>query len=374
MRAMLLVALAVAAAGAQPVDRTVQGRVSRPRGDGTVGVAGAWVILHRVGTDTAGPLDSARTGGDGGYRFRYRAVGDTSAVYFVSTSRGGVAYFTPPLREAVVRGGLADLLVHDTTSAPIPIDVVGRHLIVTAPDSARPGVRTIIEIYEIGNDSTVTRVPGSGPTFSAPLPLGVAEVGGGDGDLSPDAIALVGDRVHVTAPLAPGVKQFSFHYEVPVGADPVRFFSESPVPVLEVLVEDPRGRVSGAGLVAVDPVTIDGRPLQRYLARDLTDTASFAVVAPGPDTSGLRLMLVVTAVGAALSLGLGLAFMRKGPAAFARTRAANPESLALAIAELDARFERLAAPTEAQKREHYVARAQLKGRLNAALARRDELG
>ena len=32
------------------------------------------------------------------------------------------------------------------------------------------------------------------------------------------------------------------------------------------------------------------------------------------------------------------------------------------------------APTEAQRAEHYLARAQLKGRLSAALAKREGLG
>jgi hypothetical protein len=376
VRTALATALALfaGAAGAQDASRTVEGRVVRPGGRGTVGVQGSWVVLHRVGSDRAGPLDSVRTGADGGFRFRYVPVGDTAAVYFVSTTRGGVAYFTGALREAAVRGGAADMLVYDTTSAPIPIRVAGRHIIVTAPDTARPEVRTIVEIYEVSNDSTVTRVSRGGPTFEAPLPRGVEAVAAGDGDISGEALALVDGRVHVTAPLAPGVKQFSFSYDLPVRSEVIEFRVESAVPVLEVLVEDARGGVSGAGLVAVQPVVIDGRPLQRYLAEAITDTASFTVRAPGPDTSGLRLMLIVTAVGAALLLGLGLAFLRGGPRAFARQRNQSPESLALAVAALDAEYERLASPTDEQKRQHHVARMQLKGRLSAALARRDGLG
>lgn len=380
MRAALATAVAfamlpvAAREAATQASRTVEGRVVRPSGPAVAGVAGAWVVLHRVGTDRAAPLDSVRTRADGGFRFRYVPSGDTSAVYFVSTTRGGVAYFTSALREAAVRGGAADMLVYDTTSAPIPIRVAGRHIIITAPDSTRPGLRTVVEIYEISNDSMVTRVSRGGPTFEAPLPRGVERVTAGDGDISGEAIAMVDGRVHVSAPLAPGVKQFSFHYDLPARAEVIEFRVESPVPVLEVLIEDPRGGVNGAGLVPVQPVIVDERPLQRYLAQGLTDTATFTVRAPGPDASGLRLMLVVTAVGAALLLGLGLAFLRKGPAAFARARNQSPESLALAIAALDADFERLGAPSDEQRREHHVARMQLKGRLSAALARRDGLG
>ncbi len=358
--------------------RSVDGRVVLPRGTGVAGVPGAWVVLHRVGRDVAGPLDSMRTRADGAYGFRYRASGDSTAVYFVSTMRGGVAYFTPPMREPAVRGGTAELLVHDTTSAPIPITVRGRHVIVTGPDSVSGATRTVIEVYELSNDSTLTRVASdpSGATFDAPLPAGVRAVTGGQGDVSADAMSASDGRVRVTAPIAPGPKQFSFFYELPATADPLVIAADAAVPALEVLVEDPRGRVNGAGLIEVTPVQVDGRPFKRFLAQDVAAGAEFTVIAPGPSaaTGGLRLMFVVTAIGAAMLLGLGMAFMRRGPAAFARRRNVDPESLALEVAALDARFEALAAPTEAQRAAHYVARAQLKGRLSAALAKRDELG
>src|SRR5690606_25529189 len=154
--------------------------VTRPGRDGApVAVPGVWVVLHRVGVDAANPIDSMRTRGDGSYAFSYRATGDTNAVYFASATRGGIAYFTPPTREQRVRGGTADLQVFDTTSAPVPIAIRGRHIIVTAPDTAAT-LRTVIEVYELSNDSLLTRVAGDGqrPTFEAPLPPGVTEVTG----------------------------------------------------------------------------------------------------------------------------------------------------------------------------------------------------
>lgn len=353
----------------------IEGRVTRPAGARTVGVPAAWVILHRVGRDSAGPLDSMRTRPDGGYGFRYRPSGDSTAVYFVSTNRGGVAYFTPPMREPAVRGGMAEILVYDTTSTPIPITVRGRHVIVTAPDSATAATRTIVEVYELTNDSSLTRVAGrDGFTFDAPLPPGITTISGGEGDVSSDAIRAVDGRVRVSAPLAPGPKQFSFFYQVPATADPLAFLVEQPVPAVEVLVEDPRGGVSGAGLTEVTPVQVDGRPLKRFLAQDVAP-GTFTVTAPGPagEARGLRVMLVVTAVGAAMLLAMGMAFMRKGPSMLARRRETDPEALALEIAALDARFEQVAAPTEQQRNEHFLARARLKGRLRDALAKRDGL-
>jgi hypothetical protein len=367
------------AQGAPAGDRVIEGRVVRPGPSAPIPVQDVWVVLHRVGADAAGPLDSVRTRADGGFRFRYRASGDTSAVYFVSNYRGGVAYFTAPLRRAVVRGDDAELLVYDTTSAPVRITVRGRHIIVPAPDSAGSDRRTVIEVYELSNDSSVTRVARGrdGATFDAALPDGVDTVTGGQGDVSPAALAVVEGRLRVNAPLAPGIKQLSFFYEVPLVAFPLAYPLDTEVPVLEVLVEDPNGTATGGGLADLGPTDLQGRTFRRFLASNAPAGAVVRITSPGAGAGSsrvLRLMLIATAVGAAMLLGLGMAFMRKGPAALARRRDVDPESLALAIAALDAEFEKLAQPTEAQRAQHYVARAQLKGRLSAALAKRDGLG
>ena len=362
---------------AQSAERRIEGRITLP-GATSAGapVRGVWVTLHRVGSDAAGPLDSTRTRADGGYAFRYRPTGDTLAVYFVSTSRGGVSYFTPPAREPSVRGGLADILVFDTTGAPVPISVRGRHVIFTSAESSDGSTRTVIEAYELSNDSSVTRVARGidGFTFEAPLPPGVLAITPGQGDVSSDAVAVVNGRVRVTAPLAPGLKQVTFSYEVPVSTVPTEVLVDAPVTVLEVLIEDPRGDAAGAGLTQVDPVEIDGRPFRRFLAQDARAAQTFRISTPEPSSArGLRLMLIVTAVGAAMLLGLGMVFMRQGPAGFARGREENPEALALAVAALDASYERVAHPTDQQKAEHYLARARLKGHLSASLAKRDGL-
>lgn len=363
-------------AGAQGTERSIEGTVTRP-GPTTAGlpVADAWAVLHRVGPDTAGPIDSMRTTARGLFRFRYRATGDSQAVYFVSTSRGGVSYFTSPVRERVVRGGSADLLVFDTTSAPIPIRVRGRHLIVTAPDSATGRTRTLVEAYELSNDSSVTRIARGrqGITFDAALPAGVTGITAGQGDVSSDAIAAADGRMRLNAPLSPGLKQVTFSYELPTTTDPIELLVESPTTVLEVLVEDANAQVAGAGLVAVDPVQIEGRAFRRFLAQDVAAAQTFSVsVPPSASSRQLRVMLIVTAVGAAMLLGLGMIVMR-GASGFTRRRADDPEALALAVAALDADHERLADPTEQQKAEHYLARARLKGRITNALAKRDGL-
>ena len=73
--------------------------------------AGTWVTLHRVGKDTAGPIDSVRTDGQGHYRFRWTPFGTADGVYFASTTWGGIAYFTPPLKNVDARGDDAEITV-----------------------------------------------------------------------------------------------------------------------------------------------------------------------------------------------------------------------------------------------------------------------
>lgn len=334
-------------------------------------MANAWVVLHRVGPDSAGPLDSMRTGGDGRYAFRYRAFGDTNAVYFVSTNRGGVNYFTAPVREVAVRDGVAEILVYDTTSAAVPIAVRGRHLIVTSADTGSDR-RRVIEAYELSNDTTVTRVaagPG-GFTFEAPLPAGVTVVAPGQGDISEDAIRVVDGRVRVTAPLSPGLRQFSFSYEVPADA-PFTVLVATATPVVEVLLEDARGEAAGAGLVASDPVEVEGRPFRRFLAEDVAAAQTVRVTMPGGGTrTNRRVAIVVSMAASFLAMGLAFAF---GVGAKRRRPEDDPVSLALQVAALEDAFARLDAPTDAQRATHFIERARLKGRLTAALAKRNGL-
>ena len=90
---MLLVAFAsVAHAQAQPAAaRIAEGRLTRPS-PGPEGrpvpVVGQWVVLHRVGSDRAGPLDSVKSGPNGRFRMRYAPSGADDALYFVTNKSG----------------------------------------------------------------------------------------------------------------------------------------------------------------------------------------------------------------------------------------------------------------------------------------------
>jgi len=358
--------------------REVRGAISHVTGAGARPLAGAWVTLHRIGTDVAGPVDSVRAAGNGEYAFRYRVTGDTNALYFVSSRYAGIAYFTPPLRRPVVSGADADLIVYDTTSAVVPIRVRGRHLVLMAPDSG--ATRRVVEVFELSNDTTVTRVSGAhdGPTWETVLPDGARDLRAGDGEVSGESLVFSSGRARVLAPIAPGVKQLSFNYRLAVGRAPMVFASLSPVAVLEALLEDEKGTVSGAGLRETAAAAVNGRRLRRFLAQDVPAGAVITVIAPTIAVAGAtnpRIALIVIAVGATLLLGLAAGTFLRRPERVRARRATSddPDALRRELAALETAFGELATPSAGERADHYEARARLAARLTAALARRDGL-
>lgn len=364
--------------------RTVRGRVLRPGPDSALAFPGVRVTLHRVGPDHAAPIDSMRSDAAGRYAFSYRRTGDTTALYFVSATRAGIAYFTSPLRQPRVEGEAAELMLFDTTSAPVPIHVRGRHVVVAAADS--DGTRQVVEVFEIANDSNVTRIAaggaggagGAGETFETPMPRGATAFAAGDGEIAAQAFAVVGERVRIVAPLAPGVKQFSFNYRLPAGEREVLFAVPQATDVLEVLLEDPGATVRGEGLKAVAQATTSGRVFRRYLGHDVVAGARVSVALPSTSIAGrqLRLALAVIAIGAVMLVGFARAFRRPSPAVAPNLVASVAAADAIAaiereLVELDDTFARTSRPSVEQRGEHLAARARVKARLAAAVAARD---
>ena len=377
--------VAVRELAAQDV-RTVTGRVIRSdtaRGDSTgmAPVQGVWVTLHRVGKDAAGPVDSVRTDVRGTYRIRWTTSGAPDAVYFASVSWDGIAYFTPPLREATNEGEATEIAVFDTTSRVFPLAVRGRHLIVSAADSA--DTRTVIEVFELSNDSARALVSRDGseaaPTWSVAVPEAARDPRANEGAISPDAFAFSRGRVSVFAPIAPGLKQISFSYNVPASAFPMRFVAEQGAVVFEILLEEPQGRVTTEGFTAVDPVNIEGRAFQRFLAQDVKPGAEVLVELPASRTPTRNLYIagLLAGIGFLMLLVLSRAMRRRERTSavdtLAATRQRAPEAplherLASEIAALDATFARTPSPTEAARSAYEARRAELKAALAEELA------
>lgn len=374
--AALLVAPALALAQPRAPNRLAEGRVMRPVEAGEPRpVAGQWVVLHRVGSDQAGPLDSAQSARDGSFRFRYQATGSPDALYFVSATYGGIAYFSPPLRTAAVRGGDADILVYDTTTDTTKLRIQGRHIVVS---QARGPRREIAEIFEIDNQGarTVTTAD-SVPLWWTALPAAAESASVAPGDVSAAAVRFTSGKAELFAPLSPGIRQLVLTYLLPNAAFPVAFPLQRATSVLEILLEDPRGRVSGVELREVDAATIEGRTFRRLLAQDVPANAVVRIDMPAPPGQNRRMIgILIAVVATAMLLGIGIWASRRrasprpvpaNPARPVTTPEGEVERLIAELAALDARHEREPAGTPAAA-AYQAQRAELKARLERALA------
>ncbi len=274
------------------------------------------VTLHRVGSDRAGPLDSTRADADGRYAFRYRRSGDESAVYFVSASYGGIAYFTPPLNEPLVTGENAEIAVYDTTSSRIRIGVRGHHIVVSAADANAQ--RSITEVYELANDSSVTRIAsgpaGQEPVWSRGTPAHATGFRVTQGDIPAAAVSFKDGQVLVFAPIAPGLAQIAFTYDLPASAFPLSIPIQDSTQILEVLVEDEKGSVSGARLRERDPVVLERRSFRRFLADDVPMNAVAVIDLPAarPGSVDRRyLVAVILVIAATMIVALARALSRR---------------------------------------------------------------
>ncbi len=378
-------AFATSVQAQEPDLRLVEGRVVRPApflaGDSSavVTVANEMVTLHRVSPTLKGPLDSMRTDSEGAYSFRYLPSGGPEAVYFVSATYDGIAYFTNPLRSTETRGAEAEIAVFDTTSRVFPQTVRGRHLIIGSLDTT--GHRTVVEVFELSNDSTKTLVSreeeNADPTWVLPVPRVAKEVKAGQGDLPADAFVQTTGQVALYAALAPGLKQISISYLIDEREFPLTLNITQNAVVLEVLLEEAEARVTGGKLVSVEPVDLEGRRFQRFLAQDVAAGDSIIISAPGSGLGGRGLYVTVLlgAIGLLMLLALLRSGIRKqrpiGAPVIKRPSAADvptPERLAREIADLDRAFGAQDNPSEAVRTAYERRRAELAEALRQELA------
>lgn len=303
---------------ATPTDvHLVSGRVVRPGARSMEPVSGVWVVLHRVGPDRAGPLDSLRSGAGGRYRFEYVRSGSEDAVYFVSAMHGGVAYFTPPLTERRTGGAAGEIAVFDTTSSRVPISIRGHHVVISAVDTRAS--RAVVEVFELSNDSSVTRIAGNdrpdGATWQTRLLPDASNFRVTQGDISADGVKLANGVVSIFAPLAPGVKQISFSYSVPASTFPLRLPAAGRTDVYEVLIEDETGSVTGPNIREMDPVTVEARSFRRFLAADVPQNSIAIIDLPRVAAStpiDPRFMVALTLlIGGAMVIVLARALRRR---------------------------------------------------------------
>jgi len=314
----------------------------------------------------------------GRYHFRYTPSGSTEAIYFVSASYDGIAYFSVPLREPVTRGDDAGIMVFDTTSGPVPINILGHHVILGAPDPQ--GQREAVEVFELGNDSSVTRVSGGSnrPVWTTQLPRKALDPKiNPTGEVAPSAVSFADGRVRLFAPVSPGARQLSYAYRLPRNALPITIPIDQPTSVLEVLLEEPKATVSGTSITEVAPTATSGRTFRRFLGQNIA-LSRLLIDVPFTlgDARSLYFVVVAGVCGAAMVAAIVVAARRRGDAipASVASPARPTDALLHAIATLDARFETAPASSAEDRAAYEAERARLKSRLAAALAEESHAG
>ncbi len=342
--------------------RTVSGRVLSGSSDSIRPVANQMVVLHRISADSSGPVDSANTGPNGAYRFRYR-LDSPRSMYIVSSRYAGVAYFTTPLREKAVDSPDADITVYDTTAAIFPLTIRARHIVVAPPEG---GVRRVVDVFEVANDSNRTLVPGQSGTWRMALPREARDPTSSGGDLPAEAFRFSGGTAELLVPFPPGARQIVLTYAIPSSGS-------ISVPVvdatgnLEVLVEATSARVTGAGLAAEEPVTMEGRTFQRFTASPVGAGTAFTLGSGGGVSNAGRVALLAIA---ALAVALGFIFGRRAPKQHVAVvvKQSSADALAREIAALDHVYAD-SSQREGPAGDHYrERRATLLGRLVEAQA------
>jgi hypothetical protein len=275
-------------------------------------LSGTWVVLHQITMAGGGPLDSMRTTVGGRWRLRVPQV-DTMAIYVASAFRDGVAYFSRPLRVESGRTTAADtIVVYDTSSRGPAVRI--RRRLVTIGSPKQDGARDVLEILELENPGRATRIATDSlrPTWSGRIPAAAVQFQAGQGDFSPDAVALRADSVLVFGPIQPDVtRQLSLGYVLPGSARTVAIPIDQPTAELDLLIEDTLTRVSAPSLHAAGVQRIESRNFARYSTDSLAPPSAVVLTFPASGFRVERLLpFLVGAIALALAGGLWVALRR----------------------------------------------------------------
>ena len=342
----------------------ISGEVLRIGSD-TAPAAGSWVVLHRVGRERQGPLDSMRAGTDGRFMLQYPA--DTTALHIITAEHAGIQYFSPPLStNPAVPNPPLTLAVHDTSSSA-PVETTSRFIVVSAPEA--DGFRTVVELLTFTNPSPFTRVAPDSvtPAWSFGVPRSADRFVAEPGELSHEAVVLGTARVAVFAPLAPGERQLTLRYALARTEGTVVWPFRQAAAGVELLVEERAAIVHAASLEAADSTVIDGRSFRRW-AGAMAAGDSILLEVPAPIRVGKGVLpVLIGLIALVMSWGLWRAFRSRGE--MQQLRNDGPEALIDRITRLDAAH-RDTPPASAAADAYQNERAQLKAALAHLLAER----
>jgi hypothetical protein len=276
------------------------GRVERSDG---AGVAGAPVTLHRVTSSSSGAIDSTSTTADGSFRFTVDVV-DTATfnVFFATTDHLGVRYFGRPLHSSEGLPSDYRIPVYDTTSALAGATRFVRRDVVLIPEAA--GGWEVNEVVRVQNPTSTTLVSRGGmPTWEFRIPMAATDFEAGEGDVAPNEVMLMADRVLLLTPLLPGDRELFVRYRIPAGGRSLDLRAETALDTMNLFLRQPSPAVTVEGLTTTEIIDAGEERFLRYGGVDLSEGSVVGIRWSGPTAPPIR---PVTAGVLLTLLGLGV--------------------------------------------------------------------
>jgi len=346
----------------------LSGRVYAVVDGDTVPLVDHWVTLHMVSMTGGSMLDSGRTDQLGIYVLR-TAQQDVNALYLSSVQYRDVTYFSTPVRAAGMSADtVAPLMVYDTSSVAPQIAVTQRHVVVRQRNEN--GERPVLELIVLENPGQFTRIAGNStqPVWQHTLPTGAFALQMGESDVSADAFQRFGDTLSLLAPIPPGQKQLVFSYTIP-GERRLELPVDHAADRFLVLLEDTSSSVTGP-IDRVGTEQMEGLRFARYDAAPVAAGLPVVIDFTGQPLDLADFWWVIVATTLLIFAAVTITWWRRVERIPATSD--DPDVLAARIALLDENFAREREHMSDGDRTAYEnTRAELKARLNTALARRN---
>jgi hypothetical protein len=341
----------------------VSGRVELGGADSSRPLTGHWAVLHEVHRQGGAPVDSAQTNRTGRYQFTLSDA-DSGAVYLVSTTYGGITYFSEALAPDVGLDSIATLVVFDTSSVAPQITLRQRHIVVRRPEA--DGGRRVLELLVLANAGDRTRIASdpSLPVWRGLLPEGIEQFDVGDADVSAQAVIRSGDTVSVVAPVPPGEKQVLFTYVLPRGRRELVIPIDQEHQNLLVLLEDTAAAVVAGSMVRRGIEVFEDAQFAMFEGALLAPGTRVAFTFSRSAFALPQMWVVLVALAATALIASLIVWARRAPAVVSD----DPHLLARQIAALDEEFARAGQHTPTAQTAYQEGRSRMKQRLNAALA------
>ena len=246
-------------AAAQESDPVLLGHVVK----GGEPVANVPVTLHRVSSEGSGEVAADVSGSDGSFSFPLETVdGATFTVFFVAADHLSVRYLGEPVHGGETGEGYT-VAVYDTTSvAREPVRITRRDMVLI-PESG--GSWEVNEVVRIFNPSSVALVADTGmPTWEFGIPGGAAEFQTGEGDILPNEVSRMDDRVLLLTPVVPGERDLFIRYRLQNSPGNATIPLNQPTDSLNLFVRQPSHLTAVEGMASIRLIEAQGEEFLLY--------------------------------------------------------------------------------------------------------------